>query len=164
VSGTAAFAIATCGLSFLHWSAAETFALVGGVLALGFLITRRRAPVWRTDPAELPRWDIPVRMVAATSVVLAITTLAPHLGAHLAGLLSPFPVFGAVLAMFTHRSHGAGGATQALDGLVLGLLAPAVFFLVLAVSLLHLGLVAFAAATGAALAAQALTLLAIPRD
>jgi hypothetical protein len=42
------------------------------------------------------------------------------------GLLSPFPVFAAVLAVFTHHGHGPSGATLTLNGLVFGLLAPAV--------------------------------------
>jgi uncharacterized membrane protein (GlpM family) len=103
-------------------------------------------------------------MVAATAVVVVITTLAPVLGSHLAGLLSPFPVFAAVLAVFTHHTHGHAAARHTLDGLVLGLLAPAVFFLVLALTLQHVGLLAFASATAAAFAAQLLSLLAIPRQ
>jgi hypothetical protein len=63
-------------------------------------------------------------MLAATAVVVLITASASVLGSHLAGLLSPFPVFGAVLAIFTHRTHGLSGAVQVLDGLLLGLLAP----------------------------------------
>src|SRR5262245_32126930 len=130
--GFAAFAAATVALSFLQWPATATFILVLGSLAIGYAVTRRRsAPELPSEPTPLPRWDIPVRMVAATTVVLVITTLAPVLGPHLAGLLSPFPVFASVLAVFTHHSHGPRGATLTLDGLVLGLLAPAVFFLVL---------------------------------
>jgi hypothetical protein len=90
--------------------------------------------------------------------------LAPFLGSHLAGLLSPFPVFGAVVALFTHRAHGPHAATQALDGLLLGLIAPAVFFLVLALTLTTIGLTAFAIAAAAAFAAQGASMLAIPRD
>jgi hypothetical protein len=72
-------------------------------------------------------------------------------------------VFAAVLAVFTHHSHGPSGATLTLDGLVFGLLAPAVFFLVLALTPPTVGLVAFAFATAAAFVAQALSLFAIPR-
>lgn len=164
LAGCVAFAATTGGLSFLHWRAPETFALVAVSLALGCTAARRGPSERRSEPAQLPRWDIPVRMLAATTVVILITTLAPLLGSHLAGLLSPFPVFGAVLAAFTHRTHGARAATQALDGLVLGLLAPAVFFLTLGLMLPDVGLAAFAVATAAALIAQAVTLRAIPRD
>lgn len=163
LSGAAAFAAATIVLSFLDWPAWQTFLLVLGSLLLGYAATRRHKAEPPSEPTRLPRWDIPVRMVAATMVVVLITSLAPVLGSHLAGLLSPFPVFGAVLAVFTHRTHGAAGATQALDGLVLGLLAPAVFFLVLALTLPSVGLLAFAIATLAAFAAQTLSLFAIPR-
>jgi hypothetical protein len=163
-TGAAAFAVATIALSFLHWSAWETFGLVAAALVVGYLATRRHKPARPSDLRQLPRWDIPVRMLAATSVVVLITTLAPHLGSHLAGLLSPFPVFAAVLAIFTHHSHGAASATQTLDGLILGLLAPAVFFLVLALTLSSVGLIAFAIATAAALAAQAVSMIALPRD
>jgi hypothetical protein len=101
-------------------------------------------------------------MTVATTVVLAITTLAPVIGAHLAGLLSPFPVFGVVLAVFTYHTYGPSGATAVLDGLVLGLAAAAVFFLVLALALPSLGLWSFAIAILAALFTQAVTMFAIP--
>ena len=162
--GFVAFAAATVVLSFLHWRATGTFVLVLGSLAVGYAVTRRRgASEALSEPTELPRWDIPARMVAATMVVVVITTLAPVLGSHLAGLLSPFPVFATVLAVFTHHRHGASAATSTLDGLVLGLLAPAVFFLVLSVTLPAVGLLGFGFATAAAFAAHALSLLAIPR-
>jgi hypothetical protein len=162
--GALAFAVATVALSLLQWRALPTFALVAAVLTVGFAATKRRKRETPADPTDLPRWDIGVRMVAATSMVVLITTLAPHLGPHLAGLLSPFPVFGAVLAIFAHHTHGLGAATQALDGLVLGLAAPAVFFLLLAITLPSVGLVAFAIATACALVTQGVTMLAIPRD
>ena len=47
-------------------------------------------------------------------------------------------MFAAVLAVFTHHSHGPSVATLTLDGLVFGLRAPAVFFLVLALTNLAL--------------------------
>jgi uncharacterized membrane protein (GlpM family) len=163
LAGGIAFAASTFLLSFLHWSAWETFVLVLCSLAVGYVATRRDAPAPVAEPNQLPRWDIPVRMVAATLVVVVITTLAPALGSHLAGLLSPFPVFAAVLAVFTHHTHGPVGARQTLHGLLLGLLAPAVFFLVLAVTLEPAGLWAFALSSAAAFAAQTLSLFAIPR-
>lgn len=101
-------------------------------------------------------------MLVATAIVLAITGLAPIIGAHLAGLLSPFPVFGVVLAVFTHHTHGWAAAAVVFDGLVMGLVAPAVFFLALALMLPMLGLVAFAVPTVAALATQAVTMFIMP--
>jgi hypothetical protein len=161
--GAGAFAVATLILSALHWSAAATFALVLAVLVSGCTVAARTTPVPPVEPRQPPGWDIPARMVAATAVVLLITGLAPVLGPHLAGLLSPFPVFGAVLALFTHHTHGPTGASQVLSGLLLGLFAPAVFFVALALALPSAGLLAFVIATAAALAVQGITMLAIPR-
>lgn len=164
LAGCAAFTASTACLSLLHVGAAGTFALVVVVVLFGFAIGRRRSVLKPQEPTELPRWDIPVRMLAATSVVIVVTSLAPLLGAQLTGLLSPFPVFGAVLAVSTHRTYGGAAATQALDGLVLGLLAPAVFFLTLALTLPGLGLPAFVPAICTGLTTQAATIFAIPRD
>ena len=164
LAGCAAFAAATITLSFLRWPALATFALVLATLIVAYAATVRRGPMPASEPARPPRWDIPMRMFVATAVVVLITASAPALGSHLAGLLSPFPVFGAVLAIFTHHSHGHAGAIQVLDGLLLGLFAPAVFFLVLALMLPVVGLLAFAIATAAAITAQAISMLAIPRE
>jgi hypothetical protein len=163
LAGSVAFAASTLVLSFLHWSAWATFVLVLCSLGVGYIATRRDTPAPTARPTQLPRLDIPVRVVAATLVVVGITSLAPVLGSHLAGLLSPFPVFAAVLAVFTHHTHGSVAATQTLHGLLLGLLAPAVFFLVVSVTLEPAGLWAFALASTAAFAAQTLSLFAIPR-
>lgn len=97
--------------------------------------------------------------------MLAVTALAPRLGLDLAGLLSPFPVFGAVLAVFAHRTGGPTLAADALGGLVVGLASPTVFFLVLSVGLPVVGVAAFAGATVAALLTQAGTgqLVTAPR-
>jgi hypothetical protein len=159
----AAFAATTAGLTWLNWSAIPTFALVLVTFGIGATVTRRSHEVSATDGLAKPaRWDIPVRMLAATAVVLTITALAPVIGPRLAGLLSPFPVFGMVLALFTHRTHGSRGAVAVFDGLVLGLAAPAVFFLLIALTLPVLGLPAFLLAAVAALVTQALTLFAMP--
>jgi hypothetical protein len=79
-------------------------------------MSTRRPPRPLTQTSPVARWDIPVRMLLATAMVVLITELAPLLGPHLAGLLSPFPVFGAVLAIFTHQTDGPAGATGVLEG------------------------------------------------
>ena len=163
-TGCVAFAAATVGLTYLHWSALPTFALVAASLAAGYALTRRphRPAENAFIASKPPRWDIPVRMAVATAVVLAVTALAPIIGAHLAGLLSPFPVFGVVLTMFAHHNHGASAASAVLDGLIIGLAAPAVFFLAITLTLPPLGLLAFAVGALAALLSQAATMFVIP--
>jgi hypothetical protein len=164
VAGGAAFAVTTVGLAYLRWPALPTFALVTATLLAGYAVTRQphRSALTAVVLKRPPRWDIPVRMAAATTVVLAITALAPFIGPHLAGLLSPFPVFGAVLAVFTHHTHGPASGIAVLDGLIMGLAAPAAFFLALALALPQLGLVSFAIATLAALIVQTATMFAMP--
>jgi hypothetical protein len=163
LTGCVAFAAATTALVFLHTNAFATCALVLAAIAAGFIIAPRRRPtrIAQTHPA--PRWDVPIRMLLATTMMMLITELAPVLGAHLAGLLSPFPVFGAVLAIFTHHTQGPAGASGVLDGFLLGLLAPTIFFLILTLTLPALGALAFLLATATALGTQALTMLALPR-
>ena len=112
------------------------------------------------SPATLPpSWDIPARMVAATVFVLLLTVVAPVLGPYLSGLLSPFPLFGAALVVFVHRSEGATSAMKLLRGLLFGLFAPAGFFMPLSALIEPLGIgLGFAAATATALVAQGFTL------
>ncbi|MFD7401976.1 hypothetical protein ACFV7R_04750 [Streptomyces sp. NPDC059866] len=166
VTGCVTFAAATTVLAYLNWPAVPTFLLVLAALVAGFAITRRagRTTDEPVEPANPPGWDLPLRMIVATGVVMGIIGLAPIIGPHLAGLLSPFPVFGVVMAVFTHRTHGPNAAVAVLDGLIMGLAAPAVFFLALALALPSLGLMAFAVAAIAALATQAGTMFAIPGD
>lgn len=106
-----------------------------------------------------PRWDIPARMVVATVFVLLLTAIAPVLGPYLSGLLSPFPLFGAVLVVFVHRSEGATSAMKLLRGLLFGLFAPAAFFVALSALIEPLGIgLGFTAASATALVVQGLTL------
>lgn len=162
-AGCAAFTTTTVALSFLDWAALPTFALVLATVAAGYALTRySKRSTHVAEATTPPGWDIPLRMTAATAIVLAIIGLAPIIGPHLAGLLSPFPVFGVVMAVFTHHTHGPNEAGAVLDGLIMGLAAPAVFFLVLAVTLPAVGLPAFAMATVAAVITQAATMFAIP--
>jgi hypothetical protein len=65
-----------------------------------------------------------------------------------------------VLVLFTHTSQGLAAARTVLNGVLLGLYSPAVFFSVLALTMPRTGLLGgFVAATGAALLAQGLSML-----
>jgi hypothetical protein len=107
-----------------------------------------------------PRWDIPAGMVVATVFVVLLTAVAPVLGPYPSGLLAPFPLFGAVLAVFAHRLEGATSAMKLLRGFLFGLFTPAGFFMALCALIepLSIGL-GFAAATATAFVGQGLTLL-----
>jgi hypothetical protein len=109
--------------------------------------------------APLPRWDLPVRMLAATLIVGVLVAVAPALGPRFTGMLSPFPVYAAILTVFAHRGQGAPAAIGVLRGLLAGLFGFVGFFVVVAGSIERVGItVAFAVATLVALTAQLVSL------
>jgi hypothetical protein len=89
-----------------------------------------------------------------------LTAVAPAIGARLSGLLSPFPVYAGILAVFAHRLDGTSAAVAVWRGLLFGLFAFVAFFSVLAAALEPLGIgPAFILATAGALGIQSATLL-----
>ena len=158
-AATAAFAISTVILSLVELEAAAFFVvIIVAIVVAMFLMPFAAAR--ETERIDYPRWDLPARMAVATVFVIALTSLAPLLGARLAGLLAPFPLYASVLAAFAHHAQGRDAAVGVLRGLLLGLFAFASFFLVVALLLPAGVAVAFAAAIAAALVVQAATLLA----
>jgi len=145
-ASTAAFLILTAILRPIRLPLLPLWA---AVLAALLLAIRLLPPHFDPSPTpeRLPgRWDIPLRMVIATGFVLLITGLAPAVGPHLAGLLSPFPLFTATLAAFAQHQYGAGAAVSVLRGLLLGLFSYASFMFTLALLLVPVGIpAAFAA-------------------
>ncbi len=93
-------------------------------------------------PMPHPWWDIPARMVVATTLVLGITAVAPYLGPHWSGLVATFPVYLSVIAIFTHRQAGPAAADDVLRGLLAGLYGTSAFFVVVDVGLVPLGIAA----------------------
>jgi hypothetical protein len=109
---------------------------------------------------EVPGWDLPARMIVATVFVVLLTGSAGVLGPRLSGLLAPLPIFGGVLAVFAHFQQDGAAAAGSVRGTVVGSFAFAAFFLVVAATVEHAGIiVAFAGATIAALLVQGATLI-----
>jgi hypothetical protein len=157
LAGSAAYGAVAALLQPLGLGPAALFGLV--VAALAVSIRLMPAVTTGTPPTAPPRWDLPARMVLATAVVLALTALAPRLGARWSGLLATYPLFAAILTAFGHRVQGAGAALGVLRGLLFGLFSFAAFCLVLAVGLVPLGIAgAFAAAIAVALLVQGVAL------
>jgi hypothetical protein len=130
------------------------------VLAVSIaLMPRRSRKAPRSVP--LPKWDIAVRMVVGTVLVVTLTAAAPLLGPRLAGLISTYPLYATVLAVVSHRLQGAESAVSVLSGLLLGLFAFAGCFLTVAQVLQRDGIaLTFGAAILVALALQAASLFA----
>jgi hypothetical protein len=111
------------------------------------------------DEVLPPRWELPARALVATGLLLLLTGLATVLGARLAGLLTVYPLYTAVLAGFAHRSDGPAAAIRVLRGLLLGLFAFVTFFFTLTVLLPRESTaVAFAVALVVALAVHGASL------
>jgi hypothetical protein len=93
-------------------------------------------------PKAPPAWEIPMRMAAATAVVVTLTAAAHSLGPRLSGLLTPFPVAATILGGFTHHFEGAAAAVRLFRGLLAGLFGFAAFFLIVALTIESWGLAA----------------------
>jgi hypothetical protein len=149
--GLAAYAVAALPLRGVTLAAPAAAGATVAFLALVLvLLPAARAPSAVPRP---PAWDIPLRMVVAAAMVVLLTTLARTLGPRLAGFLSPFPVMGAVLTVFTHRLEGEGAAVRVVRGMVIASFTFTAFFLILAELLVRWGI---AAAFATAIAAAAL--------
>ena len=111
-----------------------------------------------------PGWDLPARMAVATLFVVVLTGLSAQLGARLTGLLAPYPLFAAVLAMFAQHAGGPAAGIDVLRGLLAGLFGFVAFFASLAQLLIPAGpTIAFAAALGTNIIVQVVA-LAVLRD
>jgi len=158
------FAAATAVLQHLMLPIVLLFLLV--ILALAVALRLMPSSV-DAAPARVgppPLWDIPTRMIVATAFVLILTGSATALGPQLTGLMAPFPLYAAILAVFAHHLHGAVPAVRVLRGLLLGLFAFASFFLVLAALLERVEMVlAFGVASSVALVLQAGALWTLQR-
>jgi hypothetical protein len=110
----------------LGWEAVVVpLTLVAGTLIIG-----------KMDGPDLalqsPWWDLPVRMITATTLVVLITHSASALGPKWGGLMSPFPIFTFVMVTFSHSQGGAGAAWRLIRGVLPGLFSYTAFFVVVA--------------------------------
>jgi hypothetical protein len=156
-SGIGAYLLATALWNQFQLSLWPTVAIALAVNGLVIcLIAKGSAPI---PAASTARWDIPARMLVATAFVFTLTTSAAFLGPQLSGLLTPFPIFGSVLAAFAHRQQGANAARNFLRGHAISLFGFAAFFVVAGALLTVLPMPgAYALATLAAVVVNGVTL------
>lgn len=128
--------------------------------------------LWRMPPRapavfapELGKWDLPARIVVATLFVLIITALGDILGPQLGGLISTFPIFATVLAVFTHRQLGASAAAQWLRGTIVGMFSTVAFYVVVGYLVTTLPIyLTYSLAVLAALSTSAINLILLRRE
>lgn len=141
-ASTLAFGVMTALLQNVRFPLLPLWIAVLAGFALVLRLLPRNADAAPQSEALPSRWDIPLRMAIATAFVLLITGLAPWLGPHLTGLLTPFPLFTATLAAFSHHQHGPAAAINVFRGLLLGPFSYAGFMFTLATLLEPAGIAA----------------------
>ena len=134
----AAFLATTFILNRVSWQLQPAFLILMGAIALVARIVPQR-PLALAVSAP-PRWDLSARIGIATTFVIVLTTAANVLGPQLSGLISTFPIFGVLFAVFTHFQQGPQAASNLLRGIVLGSVAYTAFFLTIGVCLIPLGM------------------------
>lgn len=176
----AAFCLVYCGMATLGWLAALAGASVafagtaallqesglaqGGLFLVALVslaLTLHAAPRSAAQGNRLqpPWWDLPVRMVLITGLVLGVTLIAPHIGPGASGVVASFPLMATILGVFAHRVAGPHAARQVMRGLVAGLFGFAAFFYVVSLLLARYGLVvSYGSAAACAVALQVLAL------
>jgi hypothetical protein len=153
--GWAAFLLGVALLSPLRPPPGLSLAVVAACFALGLRLLPP-VPAAASVVALPPWWDLPARALAALGLVLALTALSGALGAHLSGLLAPFPIITSVLAVFTHAHGGFAQVAVLLRNFLFGFYGFAAFCFVLAAALPGLSTAAaFGLAVATALAVQA---------
>lgn len=155
-----AFCLVYCTLArWRHWTLCIVFAVIAFfcvtallnafpltllpvyvVVLIVLTLTLRFIPKPKTsfEAMTAPKWDLPARMLTAIVFILLVTYAAEGLGPQLSGLLTPFPIFATILALFAHTQRGADASIQSLRGILTGLYAFATFFLVVGTLLLAL--------------------------
>jgi hypothetical protein len=134
-AGLCAWLAAACALS--HLPIAWPWALAVALAATCFGQTFLPRSTATASGTKLTRKDLASRMTAGAGLTLIVTALSARLGPAWSGLLAVFPLLGSVLAVSSHRAHGAPFVIALLRGMVLGRFGFAAFCLTLALGLDH---------------------------
>jgi hypothetical protein len=157
-AGIAAYLLAVGSVSLLQPGIGLVILLVPAALLMGLLMLGKPKAV--IEPVRAPWWDLPLRIVIATAILVLITTAASLLGPKWSGLLSPFPVFTFVMVVFYAHQGGAAPAGRFVRGVVRGLFGYLAFFLVISLLLARGSLLlTYGLAAMAALGVNGLSLL-----
>jgi hypothetical protein len=125
----------------LHWPVPSLFALVALVIIAAVKLMPARGSA--AAAATWSRWDVPLRMAVATSVVIGVTAAAPTL-------------------VFAHRAGGASDGVAVQRGILSGLFGTAAFLAVVAGSIERIGVAgSFGIALVTVVAIQTVVLLVL---
>ncbi|PYB75887.1 MULTISPECIES: hypothetical protein [Pseudomonas] len=165
IAAAVSLAILFYGLAayaFTHWGA--LYLSIGVALLLIGVLIRASGREPSPDTLAQPRhryWEIPLRMVSATALLMLTTSLASWLGPATSGMLAPIPVIAWPLVVFAHVQGGRAGMAAMVRGNAIGAVGVIAFYLAMAGLLEHTGvaitmLVAMATAVGLTIALAAL--------
>jgi hypothetical protein len=87
------------------------------------------------------KFEIPLRMTMITAFVFGVTYFAEMMGPNWSGILTPFPVMTATLAIFTHYTQGLPQVRLALMGMYTGVIGFSIFLISVAYFTPQYGLV-----------------------
>ncbi|MBI1396547.1 MAG: hypothetical protein GC151_11255 [Betaproteobacteria bacterium] len=156
LASAASWFVVALGASFLPHDAGVSLVVAVAGLAVALALLPPVTP-GTVGGAQFRGRELVLRMVAGATLTVVVSGAAATIGSIWTGLFAVFPVMGTVLAVFSHRAHGAAFVTPLLRGMILGMYATAAFCVVLATLLDRLGVAgAFAIGVVAALGAQAL--------
>jgi hypothetical protein len=100
-------------------------------VAFGLLFVKPKDPL-PLGPPPRRAFELPLRIVVATSIVVAITLVAERIGPALAGLLTTMPIIASVVAVTAHAGGGRDQGIIAVRGHLIGTLSLGAFFVVVA--------------------------------
>ncbi|WP_460415715.1 hypothetical protein [Pseudomonas sp. microsymbiont 2] len=145
--------------AFTHWGGLYLSIAVALLLIAVLIHASGREP--RPDTLARPRhryWEIPLRMVSATTLLMVTTSLASWLGPATSGMLAPIPVIAWPLVVFAHVQGGRAGMAAMVRGNAIGAVGVIAFYLTMAGLLERLGI---AVAIGLAMAVAVLLTVAL---
>jgi hypothetical protein len=108
-------------------AATRSFALLLAVAMCALVTGLRILPRGSVATRPPSRFELPARIVLATSLVVVVTALASSLGAGASGVATTFPLMSSLLAVCVHRADGPQAALAVYRGLLTGLFALMVF-------------------------------------
>lgn len=132
--GVAALLIGSLGVPLLSIGVAL------GLVAVIVWVTASGSATDATRYVPMPRWIIPMRMLTATLLLLAITAGADWLGPGASGLLAPIPIVAWPLAVFTHVQGGRHELAAIVRGNAIGAIGVIGFYLTLDYMILQWGI------------------------
>lgn len=129
--------------AFTHWGG--LYLSIAMALLLIAVLIRASGREPRPDTLTQPRhryWEIPLRMVSATGLLMVTTSLASWLGPAASGMLAPIPVIAWPLVVFAHVQSGRAGMAMMVRGNAIGAVGVIAFYLIVAGLLEPIGIAA----------------------